>query len=181
MSNVPPKQQKFPLCSNSGGNSKTLFLKLKTQQNNIVPLCSPLFLPKSSREKEGVKIGKMEKKDIYRGNIGTKGGTRGNNTDPRFRSESFRKTVRFVLESLGFKSNMKNFKEWDNFFDWQTLSGNLRNPKKIQTRCSVCGKKANVLVVIEATNKCCCSSCWQKVLSTPNSNEDRARFNDSSN
>lgn len=164
--NVPLSSEKFPDCSIIGGNSKSLFLRLKSGQNTPVPPCSPLDKTKRIWEKSEFMGGGKKEKSIYIYNNRKKGGTgeqTGTNPDPRFKSKVFRESVRLVLISLGLEPNFKHFRQYDQIIDWRELAQNLRHPRPEFSACSCCGREEDITVEIVATGKVACLGCWKKV------------------
>ena len=56
--------------------------------------------------------------------------------DPRLNSEIFREDIRLVLDYLGLKNTIGNFKKYDQKhssetpIEWSTFAENIRNPKQ---------------------------------------------------
>ncbi len=95
-----------PPCSPDKGDSKTLFLQLKTEINTPVPPCSPIYPIYSTWGEKGSDIrGVRDVTCIYNNNGG---GNReqGNKptSDIRFRFSKFRAAVRTVLVYFGYSS-----------------------------------------------------------------------------
>ena len=141
MSNNTLKSSRLlPDCSNTGENSKNLFLQLKNQKNNNVPYVPPSF-SKNRIENIDVKIGKIAvSNNMYR--IKNREGTRNIGTflpDKRFQSPGFREAVRVVLEYFGFENpTYKDFKDVEDKFrlkdgrvglDWMEFAQRVLNPR----------------------------------------------------
>lgn len=129
-----------PDCSNTGGNSKSLFLRLKNQKNNNVPNVPPSFL-KNRIEKSNVKIGKIARENIYiEKRIGEEHGNKGTFLpDKRFQSPEFRDAVRVVLQYFGYENpTFKDFQDVEKKFrlqggrvglDWMEFAKRVLNPR----------------------------------------------------
>lgn len=89
-----------------------------------------------------------------------------NHADPRLQSARFKEAVKYVLEWLGFESNMGNFRKFDWMLSWVELAGNLQYPEPLEKPCSNCGKFDCVMVEIPETKKRACTACW-KIINKP--------------
>jgi len=169
MSNLQTVPELSSYCSRTKGKQKGLDSGMEGQKKENVPDCSPLSSYKDYKKvdiswgNDSIsKTNSTKSQEIVYKTIRKNEGTQeqeGTNFQPpkpvdsRFKDPLFRASVRTVLEHLGLKSNMGNFRKYDSkhggiIHDWLAFAERISSPR-MTAEVAVKGARGEMLFCVD--------------------------------